>query len=190
MTSSKEQEQKERKALLGSSTDATSYRDLANLDNSLSGRFAIVPGAEPSVSGRKPFVEYPAAAPPWSGPQVGVEQPLGWSVEDQEPCGTHAEVEQSLRNAAPEVPFPYSCATAPPSPINQPLEERGGGGEFSRVASTIPKVDASRAGGRLHSRKVSFPSATVETHPAFSSGNISREDLAELLGRLIVPKEK
>jgi len=181
MTSSKEQEQKERKALLGSSTDATSYRDLANLDNSLSGRFAIVPGAEPSVSGRKPFVEYPAAAPPWSGPQVGVEQPLGWSVEDQEPTGTFEEIQRSAASSV----FPSLDATSAP-PLELTRSDSTSGGEFSRVASpSSPNPGDASTGATGPSPGAILSSGDVDPAPAHYS-----QEVEALLDLMIVPKEK
>jgi hypothetical protein len=180
---SKQDEQKERRALTGSTT-TTTFRDMANLDLSLGGRFAV-PGSKPDVSGSEEITRYPRLPPsnPWSSDLVGVEPPLGWSVEDQECCGTFEEIQRSASSV-----FPSLVATAPPLELTR--SDSKGGGDLSRVASTIPKVDASRAGGRLHSRKVSFPSATVETPPAFSSGNISKAELDELLGRLIVKPGK
>jgi hypothetical protein len=182
----KQDEQQERKRLIGSSTDATSYRDLANLDNSLSGRFAIVPGAEPSVSGRKLSVEYPRQeGGPWNWPD-GVEQPLGWSVEDQEPCGTHAEVEQSLRNAASSGFLPLLEDATAPTPKLPNGSDSEGVGDLSQVASPRPNPGDASTGATGPLSGAILSSGDVDPAPAFSSGSISREDLAELLGRLVV----
>ena len=93
-------EQKERRALAGSTTtttkDATTLHQLANLDGSLNGRFN--PGSY--VSGSEPAVNYPAASGPWSGPQPGQEPPLGIDVNALEPVGEAFEVQRSLAEAA------------------------------------------------------------------------------------------
>jgi hypothetical protein len=54
----------------------------------------MVPGAEPSVSGTKPSVEYPRQEG-WTNDPSGVEPSLGYSIEDQECCGQPFEVEAS-----------------------------------------------------------------------------------------------
>lgn len=93
---SKADEMKERRALAGSTTDVTTYHQLHNLDTSLGGRFSV--GGE--VTGSSPITRYPAASAPWSGPQVGLEEPLGYSVEDQEPTGTFEEIQASRASGA------------------------------------------------------------------------------------------
>jgi hypothetical protein len=45
--------------------------------------------------------EYPAG-PNWAADPVGVEPPLGFSVEDHEPVGEYAEVAKSLGDATTE----------------------------------------------------------------------------------------
>jgi hypothetical protein len=110
-------EQKERRALAGSTTtttkDATTLHQLANLDGSLTGRFN--PGGY--VSGSEPVVNYPAASGPWSGPQPGPEPPLGFDVNAMEPVGEPFEVQRSLAGAeAPMVSCSTVVETAPATP--------------------------------------------------------------------------
>jgi hypothetical protein len=147
----KADEMKERRALAGSTTTTTlrkqnedtgTYHSIANLDTGLSGRFSV--GGE--IVGTNALTRYPAASAPWSGPQVGIEPPLGWSVEDQEPTGTAQEIEASI--ASSEVSFLYSDdVIAPPSPFNQPLEERGGGGVSAAALSSPNPGSASEVAG-------------------------------------------
>jgi hypothetical protein len=73
-------EQKERRALVGS-TSGTTYHALANLNNSLGGRFSPAD----NVAGKEPVVSYPALdwRSPWSGPRLPDEMPLGYAIGDQ-----------------------------------------------------------------------------------------------------------
>jgi hypothetical protein len=86
MTKSADEERKLRKALVGSSTEVTSYRDWAVNDIALEaqGRHAT----KSTVVGAKAVPLYPAASGPWNDPvQVPDEPPLGWSVDSQECVG-------------------------------------------------------------------------------------------------------
>jgi hypothetical protein len=106
---SSDMEQADRRRLAGSTTSATTYRDLAEAGLSLEaqGRHA----AKAAVSGSKAVPHYPAASGPWNDPvQVPDEPPLGWSVEAQEPVGETFEIAASsalspenAADAAPEV---------------------------------------------------------------------------------------
>jgi hypothetical protein len=68
----------------------------------MGGRYAAE--VHSTVVGRdNPIPEYTHAAP-WSETQLSDEPPLGYAIDDQEPTGTHAEIQQSLENSnAPNV---------------------------------------------------------------------------------------
>jgi hypothetical protein len=77
-----------------------SYHRQAQIDQDLElgGRFAkeeINSGAEAAV----PYPRLPAGSP-WAGAGVGVERPLGYSIQDLEPTGEAFEIERSLVLAA------------------------------------------------------------------------------------------
>ena len=83
---SKEREMADRRRLAGSTTTITrdnpptTFHALANLDNSLGGRFAT--GGD--VSGSEEFTRYPKLPPtsPWAGTtQPGLEPPLGFEID-------------------------------------------------------------------------------------------------------------
>jgi hypothetical protein len=94
---SRQEEQAERKSLVGSD-QATTYHKLGNLDLSLGGRFA----AGGDVSGAEEATHYPRQpeSSPWSHDPVPPEPALGFSVEEVEPCGTPAEIAASLAQSA------------------------------------------------------------------------------------------
>ena len=192
MALSKEQEQAERRKLAGSTTSISkdnppsTLHSLANLDNSLGGRFAVG-GA---VSGEEELVRYPRQpeGSPWSGPQVGVEPPLGYAIDELEPTGTFEEIQRSASSGL--IPL-LEDASAPPLELTR--SDSTSGGELSRVAlpsTPNPDGDARAARGVAPSPRSPLPGdvETSSSHPP--SGSISREDLAELLGRLIVPAGK
>jgi hypothetical protein len=81
--------------------------------------------AEQTISGAAPTVDYPKASPPWSADGVGVEPPLGYSVNDLPPTGTAAEVERSLGGpSAPVGMVPGSetiVATSPTVKTGPPI---------------------------------------------------------------------
>jgi hypothetical protein len=174
----KDQEQKERRALVGSTTTST-YHSLANLDLSLSGgRFS--PGGD--VSGSEELVRYPRLPPgnPWSHDQVGLEPPTNYEIDAQEPVGTAQEI------ASSEVSFLYSDDAIAPSPPTNPLEEQGvnlgGGGapiEAGASSSNLPKEDAAQEAGAAPS-SLSSASDGVEP-PAFPSLDEETKALLELL---------
>ena len=86
-------EQAERRELAGS-TSATTYRDLANLDTSLGGRFS----GGGDVSGAEEATHYPRLpeGSPWACDPTGVEPPFGYAIDEQAPVGEAAEVAASL----------------------------------------------------------------------------------------------
>jgi hypothetical protein len=180
---SKADEMKDRKKLVGSTTDFTTYHQLTSTE--VGGRFAI-DSPRPSLTGEARDVRYPRlpSNSPWSHDPVGVEPPTNYRIDQLEPTGEFHELAASSGYPLPD------DAVAPPPPINQPLEERGGGGELSaRVAlsSSNPDGDAQLARGVAPSSGTSLPGdvETSSSHPY--SG---REDLAELVGRLIVPAQR
>jgi hypothetical protein len=76
------------------------------LDTSLGGRFA----AGGDVSGAEEATHYPRQPEnsPWSHDPVPPEEPLGFSVQDVEPCGTPVEIAASIGGDAAQ-------GSAPPS---------------------------------------------------------------------------
>jgi hypothetical protein len=100
---SKADEQRERRALAGS-TNTTTYHQRAQVELGLddaAGRFG-----KPSVlTGSEPTVRYPRppASSPWASDPVPPEEPLGLDVNALEAVGTAAEIEASL--AALEAPM-------------------------------------------------------------------------------------
>jgi hypothetical protein len=86
---SSDAEQRERQALVGSTNEFTSYRDRAIADLQLEAQGRHARGT--AVVGSQPFVRYPRQpeASPWAGDPVPPEEPLGWSVEAQEPNNAH-----------------------------------------------------------------------------------------------------
>jgi hypothetical protein len=86
---SRQEEQAERKRLVGS-TNATTYRDLANLDTSLGGRFS----EGGTVTGTQPETHYPRLPEgSWSHDPTGVEPPLGYAIDALEPTGNPHEID-------------------------------------------------------------------------------------------------
>ena len=57
--------------------------------------------SEEAISGTTPAVHYPKlpSSSPWASDNVGVEPPLGVSIEDQQPTGEAFEVDRSLELA-------------------------------------------------------------------------------------------
>jgi hypothetical protein len=79
------------------------------------GRFAEQ--ARPSITGETPAVLYPRlpASSPWSGSgDVGLSEPLGVEIDQQEPVGTPTEIERSL---APAVAL-VSAAAGEAEPVD------------------------------------------------------------------------
>jgi hypothetical protein len=88
-------EQADRRKLVGSTTSATTYREIAEAGITLAnqGRF----GDKASVVGSARVPQYPAASGPWNDPvQVPDEPSLGVDLNYVEPCGETFEVEASL----------------------------------------------------------------------------------------------
>jgi hypothetical protein len=112
-------EQKERKALAGS-TGTTTYFRQAQIAEALEvgGRYAV----EKDITvGVEQAVNYPAG-PAWTRDQVGLEPPLGASVDDMQPCGEAFEVERSLLVA----PVVTAAHDGPPAVaiLPQPAERK------------------------------------------------------------------
>lgn len=164
---SAKREQQERRALVSSTTTMTkaepqSYfsRARAGLDDdSPRGRFAAA-GYE---SGSAPTVDYPKlpAGSPWSGgADPGLEPPLGFEIDAQEPVGTYAEIEASQSNAAHIVPIIHDVQ--------------------STEVHLLPSSDGER--------KVVAGLSNESGDPATSTSAEAR--LAEILPRLAMPKPK
>jgi hypothetical protein len=83
-----------------------------------------------TVVGSQEQIQYPRG-PSWSEESAGVEPPLGYSVNDSEPCGEAHEVAESLKSAGPISPAdcegpggdhgsdPAVVETSPPVPHQQ-----------------------------------------------------------------------
>jgi hypothetical protein len=120
---SAQEEQRERKALAGSTTEVTTYRDRAIADIGLeqSGRHST----KARVVGSVRVPQYPAASGPWNDPvQVPPEPPLGYAINAQESVGEVFEVLESLAAqptdsltsggaAAPSALLPLAAEGAP-----------------------------------------------------------------------------
>jgi hypothetical protein len=121
---SQDQEMKERKALAGSTTEVTTYRDRAIADIGLeqgSGRHS----AKASVIGSARVPLYPAASGPWNDPvQVPDEPSLGVDLNYVEPCGETFEIEASLA-AQPTDSLTSRGAAAPDSALLPLAAESG-----------------------------------------------------------------
>jgi hypothetical protein len=117
MTTSHQKEQAERRALAGS-TATMSYHTRAaaelQLEQGNAGRWTD----KAALSGREPFVKYPAMpeGSPWAGDLSGVEPPLGYAIEAQEVTGEPHEVAASLNTALPNHDGEVVAATAEGSP--------------------------------------------------------------------------
>jgi hypothetical protein len=182
----KADEMKERRRLAGSTTTITNdnppttFHALANLDSSLGGRFAT--GGD--VSGTDEVVRYPRlpSTSPWASDPVGVEPPTNYRIDELEPTGEFHEL---------VAPGPLEATSAPAPTI---VGDLSGAGVALQVGSKAsPKVDgpSSRDVAASGPGVPFLSSGEVERDiPAFSSGSISREDLADLLGRLVVPAGK
>jgi hypothetical protein len=120
-------EQRERREL-ARSTGATTYHARAAADIALLGQGRHTQGAVVTGSVRVPQVPRQPEGSPWSGDLVPPEEPLGWSVEAQEPVGEPHEIAASLAAAAPEVPSVR--AAAPSSGFMSPRE--GGADPLTR----------------------------------------------------------
>jgi hypothetical protein len=185
----KADEMKERRALVGSTTTITSdnppttFHALANLDNSLGGRFAT--GGD--VSGTEEVVRYPRQSPnsPWSSSsRVPDEPPLGFAIDAVD------NVTGEFNELAASQGLPSLEATSAP-PLELTRSDSTSGGELSvRVASSHPKAgDASRAGAVAASEvDGSIPCHSAEVERAASV--LSRAELDELFGRWIVKPGK
>jgi hypothetical protein len=142
---SRHNEQRERRDLAGS-TSATTFHQLASLgDQSLGSRFAA--GGE--VSGAQEETHYPRLpeGSPWSHDPVPPEAPLGFSVEDVEPCGTSAEIAASLdRLGSGE-----SEAASDPAPSPPPVSLAGEGGVMG--LTDAPSAEFSEAHPNLLQRR-------------------------------------
>jgi hypothetical protein len=129
MTTSHQKEQAERKRLAGSTGQVTNYRDWAVNDIALESRGRHSAAAKATVTGSARVPLYPAASGPWNDPvQVPPEEPLGWSVEAQEPTGNYHEIAESLREAASVLAFPSDAdeareVDATPPPRAAPVED-------------------------------------------------------------------
>jgi hypothetical protein len=116
-------EMKERKALAGSTTTMSYHtRALADLqlEQGQSGRFTD----KASVSGAEASVRYPRqpATSPWSSDISGVEPPLGYEINSQEPCGEPFELAASLTPLGDAVVAREASLRPAPSVVLSPAD--------------------------------------------------------------------
>jgi hypothetical protein len=95
MTTSAQEEQRQRRELLGSATGMT-FHSRAATELALENQGRHAKGAE--VVGSKPAVVYPRQpeGSPWAGDLVPPEGPLGYAIDAQEAVGEIFEVLESL----------------------------------------------------------------------------------------------
>jgi hypothetical protein len=123
MTTSANEERKLRKSLAGSNTGMTYHSRAAaelQLEQGQSGRFldkASVVGAEASV-------RYPRLPPdnPFSSDISGVEPPLGYEINSQEPCGEPFELAASLTPLGDAVVAREASLRPAPSVVLSPAD--------------------------------------------------------------------
>jgi hypothetical protein len=98
MSKSSDIEQKERRRLAGSTTSATTYRELAEagLNLEMQGRHAAIAKAQVVGAARVPLYPAQPEGSPWAGDQVPPEGPLGYAIDAQEVTGEAFEVAASL----------------------------------------------------------------------------------------------
>jgi hypothetical protein len=92
-----ESSQSERRAILRNEREVGTYHAFATSEaGAIGGRFAAE--AKTRVTGVAPVPQYPAqpANSPWADEPVGLEQPLGYSVEETPAVGEAFELERSL----------------------------------------------------------------------------------------------
>jgi hypothetical protein len=176
MASSKELEMADRRRLAGSTTTITrdnpptTFHALANLDNSLGGRFAT--GGD--VSGSEEVTRYPRlpSNSPWAGStRVPDEPPLGFEIDRLDNVtGEFFEVQAS----SGFLPLPDDGTPAPT--IRGSVGAGAASSELARGLAPSPRSS------------LRSDVETSSSHPL--SGKISRAELDDLLGRLVVPKEK
>jgi hypothetical protein len=74
------------------------------------------PGGRFAIGAQQPVTQVPRQPPhsPWHHDPVGLEPPLGYSIDQMEPVGTPAEVEASIRQleAAASTPTPLPCSAS------------------------------------------------------------------------------
>jgi hypothetical protein len=131
-----ETSQHERRAVLESERDASTFHQFAHDDDG-GGRFKNQTPRH--VVGSTPSPQYPAG-PNWSADPTGVEPPLGVSINEMTPAGESFEIEKSLAevrdNAVPpSAPLPVSPSgdeqrsmgpQPPPDAARSPLLKRRG----------------------------------------------------------------
>jgi hypothetical protein len=109
--------QAERRRILREGTTFHQHAQ-SQIDDEAGGRFGVI--APRVITGTTPIPKYPAAGTHQSDP-VGVEPPLGFSVNDLEPSvGTTRPIEDTGGAAAPSCPS--GVEPAPPSSSEQTNE--------------------------------------------------------------------
>jgi hypothetical protein len=135
-------DQKERRELAGS-TGTTTYFAQARIaqELELGGRFAV---EETINTGAEAATMYPRLpSGPWTGPQPGLEEPLGQDVNFQEPCGNAHEIEASLVLAAGTVPGSEKLAEVAPLVASSPADvetPRPISSVEERLAELLPRL--------------------------------------------------
>jgi hypothetical protein len=139
----KAEEMKERKALSGS-TSATTYRQMAEVNEELGGRWSKAD----LLVGKTPAIQYPKGAD-WTRNDVGVEPPLNYSIEELMPVGEPHEIAQAAELAgevgtsSPPTASALVALPAAPTSDQSPDVVRPGSAAnpvASQLAELLPKL--------------------------------------------------
>jgi hypothetical protein len=130
MTLSRQREQDERQALVGSKGTFTSYRDAAIASLTLESQIGRFNNNDTIVVGSHSGPIYPAlpSSSPWHHDDVPPEEPLGYSVEAVEPVGNPDEIAASELAARASTPAASTGGDAT-TPDGSSSSGGGGGGD-------------------------------------------------------------
>jgi hypothetical protein len=170
----RDDEMRDRRQLVGSTNTTTYFREaeIALALESGGGRFA----ANASVIGSRAdagsaYPRLPSNSPSAFDPVPNVEPPLGWSVEDQEACGTAAEIEASL------VGDELARAQAPTSSVPHSPEDvvETGSGHPSIAIEAVKTSELAEVLGRL--LKLASPASAIAASAVPSDVATTGEEL-------------
>jgi hypothetical protein len=129
-----EASQKQRADVLKNDRNNTlQFRTSADLGLENTGRFA-----KPfAVTGTEPSAQYPRLPPssPWHDVVVPDEPPLGFSVEDHEPCGEYGEVQASIEALGDATSVGPQSVASPLAAVAAPSEVLASPADVERTAA-------------------------------------------------------